>query len=51
MYKDKITKLIEREKIEIAPLAFMRGRTLSYSYVILDEAIKYYTYADENVFN
>ena len=38
MYKDKITKLIEREKIEIAPLAFMRGRTLSYSYVILDEA-------------
>ena len=28
MYKDKITKLIEREKIEIAPLAFMRGRTL-----------------------
>ncbi len=38
MYKDKITKLIEREKIEIAPLAFMRGRTLSYSYIILDEA-------------
>ena len=38
MYKDKITKLLEREKIEIAPLAFMRGRTLSYSYIILDEA-------------
>ena len=38
MFKDKITKLIEREKIEIAPLAFMRGRTLSYSYIILDEA-------------
>ena len=38
MYKDKITKLIEREKIEIAPLAFMRGRTLSHSYIILDEA-------------
>ncbi len=38
MYKDKITKLIEKEKIEIAPLAFMRGRTLSYSYIILDEA-------------
>ena len=36
MYKDKITKLIE--KIEIAPLAFMRGRTLSHSYIILDEA-------------
>ena len=38
MYKDKIAKLIEREKIEIAPLAFMRGRTLSNSYIILDEA-------------
>ncbi len=38
MYKDKIEKLIQREKIEIAPLAFMRGRTLSSSYVILDEA-------------
>ena len=38
MYKDKITKLIEKEKIEIAPLAFMRGRTLSNSYIILDEA-------------
>ncbi len=38
MYKDKIAKLMEREKIEIAPLAFMRGRTLSNSYIILDEA-------------
>ena len=38
MYKDKIEKLIQREKIEIAPLAFMRGRTLSSSYIILDEA-------------
>ncbi|PPR26597.1 MAG: PhoH-like protein [Alphaproteobacteria bacterium MarineAlpha9_Bin4] len=38
MYKDKIAKFIEKEKIEIAPLAFMRGRTLSYSYIILDEA-------------
>ena len=38
MYKDKISKLLEREKIEIAPLAFMRGRTLSNSYIILDEA-------------
>ena len=38
MYKDKIARLIDREKIEIAPLAFMRGRTLSYSYIILDEA-------------
>ncbi len=38
MNKDKIAKLIEKEKIEIAPLAFMRGRTLAYSYIILDEA-------------
>ncbi len=38
MNRDKIAKFIEREKIEIAPLAFMRGRTLSYSYIILDEA-------------
>ena len=38
MYKDKIEKFIDREKIEIAPLAFMRGRTLSNSYIILDEA-------------
>ena len=36
--RDKVSKLIEKEKIEIAPLAFMRGRTLSYSYIILDEA-------------
>ena len=36
--RDKIAKFIEKEKIEIAPLAFMRGRTLSYSYIILDEA-------------
>ncbi len=32
------TKLIEREAIEIAPLAYMRGRTLNNAYVILDEA-------------
>jgi len=38
MHKDKISRLIQKEKIEIAPLAFMRGRTLSYSYIILDEA-------------
>ncbi len=38
MYSDKISKLIDREKIEIAPLAFMRGRTLANSYIILDEA-------------
>lgn len=35
---DKVTKLIERNMIEIAPLAFMRGRTLNDSFIILDEA-------------
>ncbi|MBM4398290.1 MAG: PhoH family protein, partial [Deltaproteobacteria bacterium] len=35
---DRGSKLIERGQIEIAPLAFMRGRTLSGSFVILDEA-------------
>ena len=32
------TKLMERGSIEIAPLAYMRGRTLSNAFVILDEA-------------
>lgn len=35
---DKLAKFMERSVIEIAPLAFMRGRTLSNAYVILDEA-------------
>lgn len=35
---DKASKLIERGIIEIAPLAFMRGRTLNDSFIILDEA-------------
>ncbi|MDX9714732.1 MAG: PhoH family protein [Dissulfurispiraceae bacterium] len=35
---DKATNLIERGIIEIAPLAFMRGRTLNDSFIILDEA-------------
>jgi phosphate starvation-inducible PhoH-like protein len=35
---DKIVKLTESGVIEIAPLAFMRGRTLNGSFVILDEA-------------
>tara|TARA_B100001057_G_C22773616_1_gene920668 strand:+ start:416 stop:1333 length:918 start_codon:yes stop_codon:yes gene_type:complete len=34
----KINKMIEEKKIEIAPLAFMRGRTLNNSFVVLDEA-------------
>jgi len=35
---DKTQKLLERQTIEIAPLAYMRGRTLNHSFVILDEA-------------
>ena len=35
---DRVTKLIERNVIEIAPLAYMRGRTLNDAFVILDEA-------------
>jgi len=35
---EKVTKLIERQAIEIAPLAFMRGRTLNDAFIILDEA-------------
>ena len=35
---ERVTTLIERNVIEVAPLAFMRGRTLNDSFVILDEA-------------
>lgn len=35
---DKVTRFIERNIIEIAPLAYMRGRTLNHSFVILDES-------------
>src|SRR5215471_4111326 len=35
---EKVMRLLEKRVIEIAPLAFMRGRTLSDSFVILDEA-------------
>jgi len=35
---EKVAKLIERNVIEVAPLAFMRGRTLNDAYIILDEA-------------
>jgi phosphate starvation-inducible PhoH-like protein len=35
---EKVAKLVERNVIEIAPLAYMRGRTLNESFVILDEA-------------
>jgi phosphate starvation-inducible PhoH-like protein len=36
--QDRTTKLMENGTIEIAPLAYMRGRTLNNAYVILDEA-------------
>jgi len=35
---ERVGKLFERGAIEIAPLAFMRGRTLNHSFIILDEA-------------
>ena len=35
---DRVARLIERNIIEVAPLAFMRGRSLNESFVILDEA-------------
>src|SRR5574343_957073 len=35
---DRVTKAFERGALEIAPLAFMRGRTLNHSFIILDEA-------------
>ena len=35
---DKVGRLFERGAIEVAPLAFMRGRTLNHSFIILDEA-------------
>lgn len=38
MGSDKVQKAFERNAIEIAPLAFMRGRTLNNAFVILDEA-------------
>ncbi|MBI5191098.1 MAG: PhoH family protein [Nitrospirae bacterium] len=38
MDAEKVGRLVERGTIEIAPLAFMRGRTLNDSFIILDEA-------------
>ncbi|SDV48089.1 PhoH family protein [Chitinasiproducens palmae] len=35
---DRTAKLFERQAIEIAPLAYMRGRTLNHAFIILDEA-------------
>jgi phosphate starvation-inducible PhoH-like protein len=38
MDTEKATRLLERGTIEVAPIAFMRGRTLNDAFVILDEA-------------
>ena len=35
---EKVTKMIEQNTIEVAPLAYMRGRTLNHSFIILDES-------------
>jgi phosphate starvation-inducible PhoH-like protein len=35
---DKVAKLFDKSSIEIAPLAYMRGRTLNHAFIILDEA-------------
>ena len=35
---DRVAKLLERGTIELAPLAYMRGRTLNHAFIILDEA-------------
>jgi phosphate starvation-inducible protein PhoH and related proteins len=35
---DRVAKMFERQAIEIAPLAYMRGRTLNHAFIILDEA-------------
>src|SRR5205085_761841 len=38
MDSEKVEKLLERNTIEVAPIAFMRGRTLNDAFIILDEA-------------
>jgi phosphate starvation-inducible PhoH-like protein len=35
---ERVTKLIEKEAIEVAPLAYLRGRTLNNSFIIMDES-------------
>ncbi len=46
---DKVAKAFERQAIEIAPLAFMRGRTLNNAFIILDEAQNTTPRTDEDV--
>ena len=38
LHAKQVERLLEERRIEIAPLAFMRGRTLSSSFIVLDEA-------------
>ena len=45
---DKVEKLLERRVIEVAPLAFMRGRTLNDSFIIMDEAQNSHARTDED---
>ena len=49
--REQTERFIERGIIEIAPLAYMRGRTLDDAFVILDEAQKYNARTNENVPN
>jgi len=46
---EKLRTYLERRVIEIAPLAYMRGRTINNAYVILDEGAKRIGNADEDV--
>lgn len=51
MGQDAYQSLIEKGTIEVAPLAFMRGRTLNDAFIILDEAQNTTGEQDENVFD
>jgi phosphate starvation-inducible protein PhoH len=48
---DSIPRLMQSGVIEVAPLAYMRGRTLNDAFVILDEAQNTTPRADEDVLN
>ena len=46
---EKVDKMLEKNVIEVAPLAFMRGRTLNDAFIIMDEAQNTTNRADEDV--
>ena len=46
---EKVDKMLEKNVIEVAPLAFMRGRTLNDAFIIMDEAQNTTDRADEDV--